>query len=69
MCGPTRLIRIRWLRSRPAVLKLGDQVTPLYGGEVIAVQVYPHRDEATGAPALEGALRENGKWYRVGAAG
>lgn len=46
-----------------------EQVTPLYDGKVIAVQVYPHRDEATGAPVLEGALRENGTWYRVGATG
>lgn len=46
-----------------------DTVTPLYGGKVIAVQVYPHRDEVTGAPVLEGALREHGRWYRVGADG
>lgn len=46
-----------------------EQVTPLYDGKVIAVQVYPHRDEATGSPVLEGALREKDKWYRVGATG
>jgi hypothetical protein len=42
-----------------------EQVTPLYGDKVIAVQVYPHREEKTGAPILEGALRENGLWFRV----
>lgn len=41
-----------------------EAVTPLYGGKVIAVQVYPHRDETTGAPALEGALSEGGPWRR-----
>jgi len=46
-----------------------DKVSALYGGKVIAVQVYPRRDEATGAPVLEGALRENGRWFRVGASG
>lgn len=46
-----------------------DKVTPLYGGKVVAVQVYPHRDEATGAPVLEGALRDKGRWYRVAASG
>lgn len=44
-------------------------VPPLYGGKVIAVQVYPHRDETTGARTLEGALREGGRWYRVTANG
>lgn len=46
-----------------------DKVTPLYDGKVIAVQVYPHRDESNGDPVLEGALREKGIWYRVGATG
>ena len=46
-----------------------DKVTALYGGKVIAVQVYPHRDETTGAPVLEGALRDKGRWYRVTADG
>ncbi|WP_448140370.1 metallophosphoesterase [Sphingopyxis fribergensis] len=46
-----------------------EKVTALYGGKVIAVQVYPHRDETSGAPVLEGALREKGEWYRVGATG
>ncbi|WP_447763453.1 metallophosphoesterase [Sphingopyxis panaciterrae] len=45
-----------------------EKETALYGGKVVAVQVYPHRDE-TNAPVLEGALRENGRWYRVGATG
>lgn len=46
-----------------------DQVEPLYGGGVIAVQVYPHRTEVTNAPILEGALRVAGKWYRATAQG
>lgn len=46
-----------------------DQVTPLYDGRVIAVQVYPHQDEATGRPVLEGALRDQGRWFRVNAQG
>lgn len=46
-----------------------DEVTPLYGGRVIAVQVYPHRDEQTGDPILEGALRDQGRWFRVNAQG
>jgi len=46
-----------------------DEVTPLYGGKIIAVQVYPHRDKANGAPILEGALRESGHWFRVTANG
>ena len=46
-----------------------EQVTPLYDGRVIAVQVYPHRDDRTGAPVLEGALRDQGRWFRVNAQG
>ena len=46
-----------------------DQVTPLYDGRVIAVQVYPDRDDETGQPILEGALRDQGRWFRVNAQG
>jgi len=46
-----------------------EKVTPLYGGKVIAVQVYPHLDETNGLPILEGAMRLKGKWYRVTAQG
>jgi hypothetical protein len=42
-----------------------ETVTPLYEGEVIAVQVYPHRDEQSGAGVLEGAVLTNGKWQRA----
>lgn len=35
-------------------------VTPLYEGKVIAVQVYPHRDESSGEPVME-ALRVKGR--------
>lgn len=42
-----------------------ETVTPLYDGHVVAVQVYPRRDEQTGAFVMEGALRENGIWYRA----
>lgn len=40
-------------------------VTQLYDGKVIAVQVYPHLDEATGAAVLEGVVRRSGCWYRA----
>lgn len=40
-------------------------VTPLYDGKVIAVQVYPHRDEATGAAVMEAVLLEKEAWYRA----
>ncbi|MDF7774265.1 hypothetical protein P1X14_03305 [Sphingomonas sp. AOB5] len=40
-----------------------ETVTPLYGGKVIAVQGYPHRDETTGAPA-----RRRSKAHRARAA-
>jgi len=46
-----------------------DHVTPLYDGRVIAVQVYPVWDEETGQPILEGALRDQGRWFRVNAQG
>ena len=46
-----------------------DHVTPLYDGRVIAVQVYPERDDETGQPILEGALRDQGHWFRVNAQG
>lgn len=46
-----------------------DAVTPLYGGRVIAVQVYPEWEERTGRPILEGALREGGRWFGVNAQG
>ena len=45
------------------------QVTPLYDGQVIAVQVYPHWDDQTGQPILEAALRDQGRWFRVNAQG
>jgi hypothetical protein len=40
-------------------------VTPLYGGRVIAVQVYPHRDEATAKPRMQGLLVKQGAFYRA----
>lgn len=43
-------------------------ITPLYGGSVIAVQVYPHND-ASGAPVMEGLLIQAGRYYRVDAQG
>lgn len=45
------------------------QVTPLYEGKVIAVQVYPRYDSQSGEPILEGALRDQGRWFRVNAQG
>jgi hypothetical protein len=40
-------------------------VTSLYGGRVIAVQVYPHRDTQTRAPVMEGLLIQKGEMFRV----
>ncbi len=39
-------------------------VTPLFGGKVIAVQVYPRRS-ASGEPTMEGLLIRNGKFLRA----
>ena len=46
-----------------------DQVSPLYGGRVIAVQVYPKWDDRTGRPILEAAMRDGGRWFGVNAQG
>ena len=46
-----------------------DQVSPLYGGRVIAVQVYPEWDARTGRPILEAAMRDGGRWFGVNAQG
>lgn len=46
-----------------------EKVMPLYDGRIVAVQVYPEYDKATGEPLLEGALRLGGRWYRVTAQG
>lgn len=43
-------------------------VTPLYDGRVIAVQVYPHRDD-DGAPVIEGLLVEKGRYFKARADG
>lgn len=40
-------------------------VTSLYGGKVLAVQVYPHLDEQTAAPVAEGVLIEKGRVLRA----
>ncbi|MEP7247111.1 MAG: metallophosphoesterase [Gammaproteobacteria bacterium] len=40
-------------------------VESLYGGRVIAVQVYPHRDEPGGRKAMEGLLVKDGKFFRA----
>lgn len=42
-----------------------DTVTPLYGGKVIAVQVYPHRDEG-GHAIMEAVRIERGRPWRAG---
>lgn len=45
-------------------------ITALYGGRVIAVQVYPHRDEQTQAPVMEGLMiRKDGQMFRAGVDG
>jgi len=41
-------------------------ITSLYDGRVVAVQVYPHRDEQTQAPLMEGLLiRQDGQMFRA----
>ena len=40
-------------------------VTPLFDGRVIAVQVYPHRDEASGKPEMQALLVKRGIFYRA----
>ena len=40
-------------------------VTSLFGGRVVAVQVYPHRDGATARPVMEGLLVKQGSFYRA----
>jgi hypothetical protein len=40
-------------------------VTALYGGKVIAVQVYPRIDEASHAPVMEALRIENGKFFKA----
>jgi hypothetical protein len=43
-----------------------DRVHLLYGGTVIAVQVYPVRDKTTGAMNMEGAFIDaEGRWHRA----
>jgi len=46
-----------------------QRVTPLYGGKVIAVQVYPKRDAATGEAVMGAVLRDKGRWYVAGVDG
>jgi hypothetical protein len=45
------------------------EVTSLYGGRVIAVQVYPHRDAQTNAPVMEALSIKKGQMFRVRADG
>ncbi|MBL8266163.1 metallophosphoesterase [Steroidobacter sp.] len=40
-------------------------ITSLYEGRVIAVQVYPHRDQQTHAPVMEGLLIDKGQLFRA----
>jgi hypothetical protein len=40
-------------------------VTALYDGRVVAVQVYPHRDDATAKPEMQGLLVKQGAFYRA----
>jgi hypothetical protein len=40
-------------------------VTPLYGGKVIAVHVYPRQDEASGRAIMEAVALDNGQWMRA----
>jgi hypothetical protein len=45
------------------------RVTPLYDNKVLAVQVYPHLDEQSHAPVLEGVVLTQGKWMRAASDG
>lgn len=40
-------------------------ITSLYDGRVIAVQVYPHRDEQTHEPVMEALLIKKGRMFRA----
>ena len=40
-------------------------VTPLFEGRVVAVQVYPHRDDATAKPEMQALLVKQGVFYRA----
>jgi hypothetical protein len=40
-------------------------VTALYDGRVIAVQVYPHRDQGTDAPVMEALSIQRGQMFRA----
>jgi hypothetical protein len=42
-----------------------DRVKPLYSGAVIAVQVYPRRDEHSGRLIAEAAVWQQGRWHRA----
>jgi hypothetical protein len=44
-------------------------ITPLYNGDVIAIQVYPHRDPNSGAAIMEGLLVKDGRLFRASADG
>jgi len=44
-------------------------ITPLYNGDVIAVQVYPHRDANSGAAIMEGLLVKDSRLFRASADG
>jgi hypothetical protein len=44
-------------------------VTSLYDGRVIAVQVYPHRDEGSGAAVMEALSVQRGQMFRARADG
>lgn len=40
-------------------------VTPLFEGRVVAVQVYPHQDDNTKQPVMEGLLVKGGRFHRA----
>ncbi len=44
-------------------------ITALYGDKVVAVQVYPHREEASGEAIMEALLIKSGKFFRAKANG
>lgn len=72
LAQPTDIDRIRE-RFGVAAILVGHTrvptVTALYEGRVIAVQVYPHRDQQTQAAVMEALLIEKGQMFRVRADG
>ncbi len=69
---PADIDRIRERFGVEAILvghTMVPTVTALYDGRVIAVQVYPHRDQQTHAPVMEALFIQKGEMFRARADG